>query len=269
MASKKMKKSSVKPAKVAKSAKVAAAPKKSLGKVASKVVQKVSTLLANKKKAVVPAKVIKGKVAPLAKPVKNSKTPIKAAAPVKAPKGKVPVVASKPVKGAKLAAPIPAAIPSAPVKGKKGKVVAVEVSVSTVVVKGKVKGQSSKAAKKAESLSLKKRCREPGCDNDPLVGPYCRLHYIKNWKKIKRKEAIIAAGQLNSYVEELVNKYPDKYLDVIRQDLASEKDWAKVVSDLELDSVEDDLLGEDEAESAAEGGRRGSERDFDDDSDSF
>ena len=91
----------------------------------------------------------------------------------------------------------------------------------------------------------------------------------KNWKKIKRKEAILATGQLNNYVEELVSKYPDRYLDVIRQDLSSEKDWAKVIVDLELDGGTDEV-GEDEAEAgaAAEGGSR-RERDFDDDSDSF
>src|SRR3954449_3423286 len=31
-------------------------------------------------------------------------------------------------------------------------------------------------------------CREIACEGLATSGGYCRLHYIKNWKKIKRKE---------------------------------------------------------------------------------
>ena len=54
-------------------------------------------------------------------------------------------------------------------------------------------------------------------------------------KKIKRKELILKEKKLNSYIEELVAKYPDKYIDAIRQDLANDKDFAKVIYDLDLD----------------------------------
>jgi hypothetical protein len=146
-------------------------------------------------------------------------------------------------------------------KAPKGKVVAVEVS-STVAVK---KAKGSVPVKTVKEF--KKRCRESSCDQEIILAGFCRLHYIKNWRKIKRKEAILATGQLNNYVEELVSKYPDKYLDVIRQDLGSEKDWSKVVVDLELDSTEDEFGAEEDESPSAEGGGR--HRDFDDDSDSF
>jgi len=105
---------------------------------------------------------------------------------------------------------------------------------------------------------------------------YCRMHYIKNWRRIKRKEGILASGQLNNYVEELVNKYPDKYLDVIRQDLATEKEWGKVVVDLELEGTDDDNAVEEDNEAVPEGvrpasgggGGRGSSE-FDDEGDAF
>lgn len=89
-------------------------------------------------------------------------------------------------------------------------------------------------------------CREVACEGLATTAGYCRLHYIKNWKKIKRKEQILSEGKLNQYIEELVLKYPDKYIEAIRQDLSSEKEFAKVIYDLDLDESVDefDIEGE-------------------------
>jgi hypothetical protein len=104
----------------------------------------------------------------------------------------------------------------------------------------KAKGSSSKSA--AQALMLAERmCRESGCENPSTTKGYCRLDYIKNWKKIKRKEMILKEGKLNQYIEELVSKYPDKYIEVIRQDLSTEVNFTKVIHDLELDESIDDL----------------------------
>lgn len=84
-------------------------------------------------------------------------------------------------------------------------------------------------------------CREVACEGLATSGGYCRLHYIKNWKKIKRKEVILKEGKLNQYIEELVAKYPDKYIEAIRQDLANDKDFAKVIYDLDLDESLDEF----------------------------
>ena len=84
-------------------------------------------------------------------------------------------------------------------------------------------------------------CREVACEGLATSAGYCRLHYIKNWKKIKRKEAILREKKLNNYIEELILKYPDKYIEAIRQDLASDKDFAKVIYDLDLDESVDDF----------------------------
>lgn len=159
-------------------------------------------------------------------------------------------------------------------KGKRDTEVVVVVpapkGVTILTKEGKKKGKAS-----AEGIAAKKsRCREPGCDHEASLLGYCRMHYIKNWRRIKRKESILASGQLNNYVEELVNKYPDKYLDVIRQDLATEKEWSKVVLDLELEGTDEDAASEDEMDSAAEGVRPatsgGAGRgEFDDEGESF
>jgi hypothetical protein len=168
------------------------------------------------------------------------------------------------------------AVPAQPQKAdKNGKKRGNEVVVVEVVepkVKDLLQTKKAPGAKTKElSASAKRRCREPGCDHDGPLHHYCRLHYIKNWRKIKRKEAILASGQLNNYVEELVNKYPDKYLDVIRQDLASEKDWAKVVVDLELESSEEEAGGDEDLDAVAEGVRPtgGGRSEFEGDDDGF
>jgi hypothetical protein len=90
-------------------------------------------------------------------------------------------------------------------------------------------------------------CREIACEGLATSSGYCRLHYIKNWKKIKRKELILREKKLNQYIEELVAKYPDKYIEAIRQDLANDKDFAKVIHDLDLDESVDDFDVESES----------------------
>ena len=89
-------------------------------------------------------------------------------------------------------------------------------------------------------------CREVACEGLATSGGYCRLHYIKNWKKIQRKALILKEGKLNQYIEELVAKYPDKYLDAIRQDLTNNREFSKVVRDLELDEGFDEFDAEGE-----------------------
>ncbi len=221
--------------------------KKPAPKKAAKIVKPVAPA----KKPVVLAKAVKKpEPTPVAKPASKEKAKLSPKAAVVAPAAKKP---------AKVAA-------AAPVETKAKKAPAAVVEVLVTKKSGKVAG-AKKSSSGSGALS-RKRCREPLCDHDPLISGFCRLHYIKNWRKIKRKEAILATGQLNNYVEELVHKYPEKYLDVIRQDLASEKDWAKVVVDLELETGDEEASGDEETESvAAEGVRR--DRDFDDEGDAF
>lgn len=110
-------------------------------------------------------------------------------------------------------------------------------------------------------------CREVACEGLATSAGYCRLHYIKNWKKIKRKESILREKKLNQYIEELVAKYPDKYIEAIRQDLASDKDFAKVIYDLDLDEGLDDfdVEGGESVDSLIDSIRR----DFDDEGETF
>jgi len=66
-----------------------------------------------------------------------------------------------------------------------------------------------------------KICKEEGCDNTQTTGGYCRLHYLKNWKKLKTKKQKKAATRLNKYIEGIVEKHPDRYMDVIKKEIRS------------------------------------------------
>lgn len=255
-----------KPAKTAKSSGLSAA----LKGVAKNVAKSVG--LARGKKAL-PAQ--KGPA--LGKPEKGTKKAEVSKKPLPVPaKGKAPALTL--VKGKKEELKKGAkAVPDAP-KGKagKGKEVVVEVPAPKGLAVLAKEGKGKKATKAEVAAAAKlKRCREPGCEHEFTLQGYCRLHYIKNWRRIKRKETILASGQLNNYVEELVNKYPDKYLDVIRQDLASEKEWGKVVVDLELEASEEEGAGDEDIDTVAEGvrpasgGGGGSRSEFDDEGDAF
>ena len=131
--------------------------------------------------------------------------------------------------------------------------------------KGEVKGKTSKLSGALLADHLSKMCRETGCENLSTTKGYCRLDYIKNWKKIKRKEMILKEGKLNQYIEELVNKYPEKYIDVIRQDLSTEVNFNKVIHDLELDESIDDLDYDGDSIDALIGGIKKESEGFGDD----
>ena len=139
----------------------------------------------------------------------------------------------------------------------------------------KAKSKAASAPKKSDLLTKRSLaevlgetvCREVACEGLATSGGYCRLHYIKNWKKIKRKEVILREKKLNQYIEELVAKYPEKYIEAIRQDLASDKDFAKVIYDLDLDEAVDDFDAE--ASESVDSLIDTIKRDFEDEGDAF
>jgi len=102
-------------------------------------------------------------------------------------------------------------------------------------------------------------CVVRGCDNPATTNGYCRYHYIKLWKDVKKKEAILAEGRLAKIIEDLVRKYPMKYIETIIHDLADDKAFNHVLKDLdietdeaELDAFEDDELLDDDQDIAFE-----------------
>ena len=79
-------------------------------------------------------------------------------------------------------------------------------------------------------------CIEKSCDNIRTTLSWCRLHYIKNWKHIQRKQDILKEGKLQEFIEELISKYPPKYIEAIIKDLADDRDFYRVLNELNITS---------------------------------
>lgn len=64
-----------------------------------------------------------------------------------------------------------------------------------------------------------KLCQEKDCKNEQTTVGYCRIHYLKNWKKIREKQKKKAVINLNKYVEHIMRKHPDNYVETLKHDL--------------------------------------------------
>ncbi|MBN8541658.1 MAG: hypothetical protein J0L82_14800 [Deltaproteobacteria bacterium] len=78
-------------------------------------------------------------------------------------------------------------------------------------------------------------CRVKDCDRLAEVDAYCRYHYILLWKNIQTRRHILQEGKLERYIEELTARYPDKFLEILKKDLRSEKDFLAAIQELEID----------------------------------
>ena len=92
-------------------------------------------------------------------------------------------------------------------------------------------------------------CKVRDCDQAGIVDSNCRFHYISMWKKLQIRKGILIDGKLARYVEELTSRYPDKFLEVIRKDLKTEKDFLSAIEELEIDDSGMDNELEDDAQS--------------------
>lgn len=93
-------------------------------------------------------------------------------------------------------------------------------------------------------------CVEKGCDNIRTTQSYCRLHYLRNWKTIQKKREILKEGKLQEYIEELISKYPTKYIEALLSDLSDDKEFYTVLNQLNITSEFD--FEEDEFENAVD-----------------
>ena len=237
---------------------------KSKSKSVGKAVKKAGAKLASLKKAILSVTGKKKTAAPVdKKKALPKKSAVKAAAP-----------ASKPLPAKKGAASA-LALPPAKIPSSNPAKIAKAAKDAAAADRARGKSAAASLAQITSRLTPSRPqqdangdavCREVACEGLATSGGYCRLHYIKNWKKIKRKELILKEGKLNQYIEELVAKYPDKYIEAIRQDLAADKDFAKVIYDLDLDESVDDFEVEGESLDAIVGDIK---RDFDDEGDAF
>lgn len=221
--------------------------------------------MAKKKK---PAKKVVAKSSkPKAMAKKSAKKePVKAVA--KKAKKVAAKPATKPAKAKKAAKPAPAPKPSAakakPVEEKKSKRAVSEPPPAFDVVEesddfgDEAVAEAPAEVKMTESdvdevvltdAEGRRYCRLRDCDQVAMVDGYCRYHYLLFWKKIQVRKKILAEGKLERYIEELTSRYPDKYLEILKKDLKTEKDFLAAIQELEIDESGGDGEFEDETQS--------------------
>ncbi len=83
-----------------------------------------------------------------------------------------------------------------------------------------------------------KLCKEKGCNNTSTTDGYCRVHYLKNWREIKDKAKQRALKSLNKYIDHIMHKNPNGYIDDIREDL---RDFDQFKSKAEAFNSDDDF----------------------------
>lgn len=74
-----------------------------------------------------------------------------------------------------------------------------------------------------------KLCKVKGCRNAATTMAHCRIHYLKNWKQIKDKQKKKAVETLNKYIEHIMRKNPNGYLEAIREDLRNQDQFTRKV----------------------------------------
>ena len=84
-------------------------------------------------------------------------------------------------------------------------------------------------------------CMERLCENIRTTGPYCRLHYIANWKLMQQKKEILKEGKLQTLIEDFVTKYPANFIQALLDDLDSDREFHRVLTELNISDTEFDV----------------------------
>lgn len=89
-------------------------------------------------------------------------------------------------------------------------------------------------------------CIAKNCKNKAEVSDYCRLHYLKNWEKLKRKEDISGLKKLNKFIEKIVQKHPKNFKKVLKNDVKNDESWEETkpgkFKSRDLDAFDDELF---------------------------
>ncbi len=235
-------------AKAKKAAKAAAKKKTSASKSAK------GSKSAKAKKAV--------KTAKSAKSAAKAKPKAKAKAKAKATKAVSKAKSKKVAKVALKATPQPKG--SGKVKAPKGKAPKDKAKKVTAPVVEELEAGELLMEQPPEEVVLtdaegRRYCRVKDCDQLAMVDAYCRYHYLLYWKRIQVRKKILTEGKLERYIEELTARYPDKFLEMLRKDLRSEKEFVAAIQELEIDETQGDSDFEEESENFIEEVRGASE----------
>jgi hypothetical protein len=90
-----------------------------------------------------------------------------------------------------------------------------------------------------------KICKESNCVSEQTAQGFCRLHYLKNWKKIRTDKKKKSLRSLNNYIENIMKRAPESYVDKIKEDLRgggeAEATFSSHFSKDDFESVLEDL----------------------------
>lgn len=216
--------------------------------VAAKAAAKSASAKASKASAKPVAKAAAVKATKTAVPKASTKAKVEAKASPAKPAAKTapakPVAKAAPaVKTAKATSAKPEAPAKAPKEAKRAKsevkapkAPKAEV-VETVLAKTPIVHEEPDTAEDVVLTDADGRryCRIKDCDRLAEVDTWCRFHYILLWKNIQTRRHILQEGKLGRYIEELTARYPDKFLEILKKDLRSEKDFLAAIQELEID----------------------------------
>lgn len=103
-----------------------------------------------------------------------------------------------------------------------------------------LKKKESKPLKKPTEtkLSTGKTCAHAKCKSNSETDGYCRLHYLANWKRIKLNNQLKAEARLNHFVDKLAKKYPDSYIEKIKEGVENEERFLEITKELDIESKE-------------------------------
>lgn len=91
----------------------------------------------------------------------------------------------------------------------------------------------------AKKKSKVKYCAQTECKETAVSNGYCRLHYLANWRELKSAKKDRAEKRLNAYVDRLQKKYPDDYIDRLKEGLEDEEKFKASVAELDLEHEEE------------------------------
>jgi len=102
----------------------------------------------------------------------------------------------------------------------------------------KKKPLKSQKPSKAVTKSAGKSCSQSKCKATADKSGYCRLHYLANWKRIKLNNQLKAEARLNQFVDKLAKKYPDSYIEKIKEGVENEDRFFEIAKELDIESKE-------------------------------
>lgn len=86
--------------------------------------------------------------------------------------------------------------------------------------------------RKKSASSKIKLCKTHGCNNQSTTMGYCRLCYLKNWKKIRTEKKKKAAKNLNKYIESIMKSSKETGVKSLRDNLKDENTFERSLDDM-------------------------------------